>query len=323
MKTTIVIPNYNGIQYLPDCLASLREELKENPAEVVLIDNGSTDESVFYIRDQFPEFELVTLKENTGFCKAVNLGIRKARTPYVILLNNDTIVKPGFVKALEGALDRKKRAFSVSACMLDMKEESLLDNAGDLYCALGWAFARGKGRKAEEFDRFAEVFSACGGAAIYRKSVFEEIGYFDENHFAYLEDVDIGWRAAICGYRNYYEPGAKVLHAGSGASGSRYNAFKVNLASANSVYMIGKNMPLPQIILNLPLLAAGFCIKYLFFLKKGFGALYFKGCIRGFQKCFGEEGREHRVPYKKEHFIHYFRIQLKLWKNIYRRVKNE
>ena len=322
MKTTIVIPNYNGIKYLPDLLGSLKAEIDSHPAKILLIDNGSEDGSVDFIKNAYPEMELVCLSENTGFCKAVNLGIKKADTPYVLLLNNDTIVKPGFVKALEEAMERKKKAFSISACMLDLKDESLIDNAGDLYCALGWAFARGKGRKAREFETFKEIFSACGGAAIYKKSVLEEIGYFDENHFAYLEDVDLGWRAAIFGYRNYYEPKAKVLHAGSAASGSRYNAFKVKLASANSVYIIGKNMPLPQILLNLPFLLAGFFIKYLFFLKKGLGALYFQGCLRGLRMCFSKVGKEHKVPYQRKHFKNYFRIQCKLYKNLYRRVIN-
>lgn len=294
MKATIIIPNYNGIAYLQKCLHALSLDVAEYPAHILLVDNGSTDGSVEWIRENCPEAELISLSENTGFCHAVNVGIKAAKTPYVILLNNDTEVKSGFTQALIDAIERSEQIFSVSARMLDMKDEALLDNAGDLYCALGWAYARGKGKSAEKYGKRAEIFSACGGAAIYRREVFEKIGYFDELHFAYLEDVDIGWRARIYGYHNFYEPEARVLHAGSGASGSRYNAFKNKLSSANSVYIIGKNMPLLQWLLNLPFFMIGFLIKFLFFLLKGMGMDYFKGCITGLARCFQKKAEPQR-----------------------------
>lgn len=320
MKATIVIPNYNGIAYLQKCLASLRQDLAQDPAPVIVVDNGSTDGSREWIEENCPEAELIALPENTGFPAAVNLGIRRAETPYVILLNNDTEVRPGFTRALVDAIEADSRLFSVSAAMLDMKEETLLDNAGDLYCALGWAFARGKGKPAAAYEKPAAVFSACAGAAIYRRAVFEQIGFFDELHFAYLEDVDIGWRARIYGYRNAYEPAAKVLHAGSGASGSRYNAFKAGLSSTNSVYIIWKNMPLLQWLLNLPLLLFGFLVKYLFYVKKGMCGIYRKGCFSGLCRCFSKEGRKHRVRFSFAHLGHYICIQGMLWVNLIRRL---
>ena len=109
----------------------------------------------------------------------------------------------------------------------------------------------------------------CGGAAIYRKKIMEKIGYFDEEHFAYLEDTDIGYRARIYGYENWYAPDAVVYHVGSGTSGSRYNHFKTRYSSRNNIYLIYKNMPLLQIILNLPFLVAGFLIKFLFTKRNG------------------------------------------------------
>lgn len=320
MKATIVIPNYNGMAYLESCLASLRQDLKEEPAHIILVDNGSTDGSAEWIRKNCPEAELIALPENTGFPAAVNLGIRRAETPYVILLNNDTEVKPGFTRALVDAIEADSRLFSVSAAMLDMKEERLLDNAGDLYCALGWAFARGKGKPAAAYGKPAPVFSACAGAAIYRRSLLEQIGCFDELHFAYLEDVDIGWRARIYGYRSSYEPSARVLHAGSAASGSRYNAFKAGLSSSNSVYIVWKNMPFLQGLLNLPLLLPGFLIKYLFYVKKGMGAVYRKGCLTGLRRCFTREGKAHKVRFSFAHLGNYICIQGMLWMNCIRRL---
>lgn len=319
MKATIVIPNYNGIAYLKKCLSALSMDVAEYPAHILIVDNGSTDGSTEWIKENYPSAELIALSENTGFCHAVNVGIKASKTPFVILLNNDTEVKSGFTRALVHAIEGSERIFSVSAKMLDMKEESLLDNAGDLYCALGWAFARGKGKNAEKYQERAEIFSACGGAAIYRREVFEQIGYFDELHFAYLEDVDIGWRARIYGYRNFYEPAARVLHAGSAASGSRYNAFKNKHSSANSVYIIGKNMPLLQWVLNLPFLLVGFFIKFLFFLLKGMGFPYLKGCMSGLARCFRKEGRAAKVHFSSKNLKNYVKIQWELWWNILRR----
>ncbi len=317
MKTTVIVPNYNGMTYLPGCLAAL-ESLDEEFA-VCVVDNGSTDGSVAFLRDYRGRkpTEVVYLPENTGFCGAVNTGISRTQTPYVLLLNNDTEVLPGFVKALEDNLDAHPDTFSASAKMLVMQQRQLVDDAGDYYCALGYAFGRGKGKPAEEYDKPCLVFSACGGAAIYRRAVLSEIGLFDEAHFAYLEDVDIGYRARIYGYVNRYEPKAQVLHAGSAVSGSRHNAFKVTLASRNSIYLIWKNMPLAQHLLNLPFIFAGILIKTLFFTAKGLGGIYLKGIGKGLLLACSENGRKARVRFRMKHFCNYLAIQLELWQNLF------
>jgi len=277
------------------------------------VDNGSKDGSLEVVCKEYPEVEVIALPENTGFCHAVNVGIEASRTPYILLLNNDTVVQAGFVVALTEAIEESEDIFSVSAMMLDMEDPTVIDDAGDRYCVLGWAYARGKGKKATEFEKRAEIFAACGGAALYRKAVFEQIGLFDENHFAYLEDLDIGYRARIYGYRNIYEPRAKVIHAGSATSGSRYNEFKTQLASANNAYVIGKNMPLLQLLINMPFLLCGFLMKALFFCRKKMGMLYVKGYLQGIKRCFGEEGRRHKVSFRWKHFGNYCRIQLLLY----------
>lgn len=318
MKTTVVIPNYNGRNYLQDCLTSLLER-SEVPA-IIVVDNGSVDESAAMVREKFPMVKLIALPENRGFSAAVNIGIREAGTEYVFLLNNDTVVLKDTIEELEAAMERHPKAFSVAAKMLQMKNPELIDSAGDFYCALGWAFARGKDRKTEAFSKETSVFSACAGAALYRKAVFEKIGDFDENHFAYLEDIDVGYRAKIYGYRNYYAPASVVLHAGSGSSGSRHNKFKVDLSSRNSIYLIYKNMPVLQVLLNLPFLLLGYLVKILFFLKKGLGADYMKGLGKGFRLAFSGKGREHKVKFSMKHFGNYVVIQLQLWANMFRRL---
>lgn len=315
-KITVVIPNYNGMRYLPGCLQALENQGKDTPDFTVLVvDNGSTDGSVAYLQEQCPQTEKVLLSENTGFCHAVNLGIKAAQTPYVILLNNDTKVYPGFVKALYEAIEKDEHIFSVSAKMLMWDKPELVDDAGDRYCVFGWAYGRGNGKPAANFNQPAEVFSACGGAAIYRKSVFAQIGLFDEEYFAYLEDLDVGYRARIYGYRNTYAPEAQVLHFGSASTGSRYNERKTRLTSANNIYVIAKNMPVLQLIWNMPFLLLGFLIKYLFFCKKRMGMLYLKGLIRGLKRSFSEEGRQKHVKFRWKHFTNYVKIQWQLYLN--------
>lgn len=321
-KATVIIPNYNGIRFMKECLESLfAQDFPLSMYRIIVVDNGSTDGSRQLIEDAFPEVSLIALPSNTGFCHAVNVGIEAAQTPYVILLNNDTKVCPGFVRRLVDAIGAKPEAFAVSASMRMWDRPELLDDAGDRYCALGWAYARGKGQSAARYDSPAEIFSACGGAAIYRKSILEKIGLFDERHFAYLEDLDIGYRARIYGYRSYYEPQAEVIHYGSASSGSRYNDWKTKLAAANSIYVIAKNMPLLQWVWNLPFLLPGFLVKFLFFCRKRMGILYLKGLLEGLKKSLSREGRAKKVPFRWKHLGNYLAIQGQLYANTLRLLK--
>lgn len=278
IKTTIIIPNYNGLSFMEPCFESLKEQTVRD-FKVLVVDNGSTDGSVEWLKEH--RIPSIFLKENTGFSGAVNTGIRAADTPYVLLLNNDTRVEPGFVAAMERAMDQSPKIFSVSSRMIQMYHPELLDDAGDMYSILGWAYQRGVGRSSELYQKSCRVFSACAGAAIYRRAVFDEIGLFDELHFAYLEDIDVGWRAKLYGYDNVYCPDAAVYHVGSGTSGSRYNSFKVRLAARNCIYLNYKNMPGWQLLLNAPFLLAGIFVKYLFFVKNGFGRDYVSGLNEG------------------------------------------
>ena len=310
---SVVVPNYNGKAFIEPCLRSLAADAPE--AEILVVDNASADGSREQVEQRFPEVRLIALERNYGFARAVNEGIRASTRPYVILLNNDTEVLPGFTAELVKALEGDRRAFSASAKLLSLKEPGKIDDAGNFYCALGWAFARGKDRSAAYYEEAGTIFAACAGAAIYRRAVFEEIGYFDEAHFAYLEDVDVGWRGRIAGYRNLYAPAAKVLHAGSGSSGSRYNEFKIRLSSRNNVWLVWKNMPFLQLVLNLPFLLAGFGIKYLFFLKSGFGGIYARGVLEGLKTC----KNERKVSFRWKNLPSYVKIQIELWINIARR----
>lgn len=314
MEVSVIIPNFNGIAYLDGVLSSLERQTLEN-FEVILVDNGSTDGSCSFVTSRYSWVHVLELPENFGFCRAVNEGIRAARSHYVLLLNNDTEVEPEFLEEMVGALKRHKKAFSCQAKMIQYHEHDKLDDAGNYYCALGWAFARGKGRSIEKYEKEEKIFASCAGAAIYRKKVFDKIGYFDEEHFAYLEDMDVGYRARIHGYENWFAPKALVYHVGSGTSGSRYNQFKTRYSSRNNVYLIYKNMPFLQILLNLPFLLAGFGVKILFFAAKGLGKEYIAGIKNGFQIS----RKERKVKFSMAHLPDYAKIQVELWVNIVRR----
>ena len=316
MEVSVVIPNFNGIAFLDSVLASLEGQTLSN-FEVILVDNGSTDGSCSFVTANYPWVHLIELSENFGFCGAVNAGIRAAKAPYVLLLNNDTEVKEDFVEEMLAAVRRHKNAFSCGARMVQYHDRDRLDDVGNYYCALGWSFARGRGKDIHAYETEDKIFSACAGAAIYRKKILEKIGYFDEEHFAYLEDTDIGYRARIYGYENWYAPKAIVYHVGSGTSGSRYNQFKTRYSSRNNIYLIYKNMPLLQIILNLPFLAAGFLIKFLFFAVKGMGKEYAAGIKNGFSISMQNK----KVPFRIKHLPNYCKIQLELWINIIRRFR--
>ena len=316
MEVSVVIPNFNGIAFLDSVLASLEGQTLSN-FEVILVDNGSTDGSCSFVTANYPWVHLIELSENFGFCGAVNAGIRAAKAPYVLLLNNDTEVKEDFVEEMLAAIRRHKNWFSCGARMVQYHDRDRLDDVGNYYCALGWSFARGRGKDIHAYETEDKIFSACAGAAIYRKKIIEKIGYFDEEHFAYLEDTDIGYRARIYGYENWYAPKAIVYHVGSGTSGSRYNQFKTRYSSRNNIYLIYKNMPLLQIILNLPFLAVGFLIKFLFFAVKGMGKEYAAGIKNGFSISM----KNKKVPFRIKHLPNYCKIQLELWINIIRRFR--
>mgnify|MGYP000303021628 CR=1 FL=1 len=187
-EVTIIIPNYNGKSLLENCFRTLENQSYKD-FKVLVVDNGSTDGSTD-IKSDVLDVEWIALNENLGFCGAVNLAVQKTGTPYVILLNNDTETDKYFVEWLLRGIKKSDHIFSCGAQMIDYKNHEILDNAGDLYTAMGWAVARGKGRLCKDYETSKRVFSCCAGAAIYRMDIMRKIGGLDEKHFAYLEDVE-------------------------------------------------------------------------------------------------------------------------------------
>ena len=317
MKVTIIIPNYNGKHFMEACMKSLmRQSFKE--FEILIIDNCSIDGSLEYLAKEYPEAEVISLDKNYGFSYAVNVGIKESKTPYIVLLNNDTIVEKYFLEELVNMIEQDKKIFSVSSKMIQLHNPELIDSAGDLYTLLGWGICRGAGRSVRNYPNGDIIFSACAGAAIYRREVFDKIGLFDENHFAYLEDIDIGYRAKINGFENIYCPTAHVYHVGSGTSGSKYNSFKVKLSARNSIYLIYKNMPILQLIINFLPLIIGYLLKYCFFRARGFGKEYKEGIKEGIQtrrKC-------KKVKFCFMHLPFYIKIEYELILNTFLYAKD-
>ena len=164
-EVSVIIPNFNGMAYLDGVLAGLECQTVSN-FDVILVDNGSNDGSCAFVAARYPWVHLIELPENFGFCKAVNEGIRASRSPYVLLLNNDIEVTENFIEEMLSAIKRHPKAFSCAARMIQFHDRDRLDDAGNYYCALGWAYARGKGKDIHTYEKEEKIFASCAGAAM-------------------------------------------------------------------------------------------------------------------------------------------------------------
>ena len=225
MKASVIIPNLNGAGWLRDSIESIWAQTEQD-FELIVIDNGSTDESLEIAHSYCgnPRYHLIENSENTGFSHAVNQGIAMAKGEYMALFNNDAFAEPNWLEELLKTAESDPKIFAVSSLMLRYYEPELADDAGDYVTILGFACKRGDGLKASRYQKPCRIFSACGGAALYRKSILDKIGVFDELFFAYYEDVDLSWRANNFGYKNVYCPTAKCRHICGATTGDQPGA---------------------------------------------------------------------------------------------------
>ncbi|MBO4784443.1 MAG: glycosyltransferase family 2 protein [Lachnospiraceae bacterium] len=316
MKLSVVIPNYNGIMYLEKCLAALDKQ-DFTDYDIIVVDDASTVEGIEETVKANPRAKFIKHSENRGFAASVNDGIKASDAEYIFLLNNDAYVDDGCLSTLVKAMDAEgESTFSIQCKMLSAFNHALIDNAGDFYNIFGWARTRGKDKLADSHNKPGEIFSSCAGAAIYRRSILNELGLFDENHISYLEDVDIGFRARVYGYVNKYEPAAKVFHEGSATSGSRYNEYKVKLAARNSILVRYKNQTVLQKIVNFPAQEAGIIIKQLFFIRKGLGKVYRAGIKEGRKVKRSEAERNRKIVFDSAKRKRALKIEFDMIKNI-------
>ena len=211
MKLSVVLITWNKKDLLRSCLKSLDKQNYKN-FQTILVDNGSTDGTLAFIEKYYPKIKVFSFKKNLGFPKAANEGIKASQSEYVILLNNDTIVDEDFVENLLKALDTHKECCGCTSKMIDFFNRDILASAGDMMNDVGQSFPRGLSDSIDKFNKPEEVFLITGGASIFRKKVFEKIGFFDEDYFIYGEDGDWCFQAQLAGYKFWYEPKAIVYH---------------------------------------------------------------------------------------------------------------
>lgn len=241
-KICIVVPNWNGKEALATCLNSLLEQTL--PLTVIVVENGSSDGSLEFIQENYSVVQILPQPKNLGFAGGVNVGIRYAIEngyEFVALFNNDAVAGQDWLAGLVRAIDDKK--VGIATCTLMSIDKSHLDSTGDLLTNWGLPFPRGRGEKPQnQYDDQPDVFGASGGASLYRASMLKEIGLFDEDFFAYYEDVDISFRAQLAGWKVRYVPEAVAYHQ-IGATSSKIKGFTTYQTMKNLPLVVFKNMP--------------------------------------------------------------------------------
>lgn len=251
-RVSVIVPNFNGVEHLPECMASLAEQTYTD-FETIVIDNASSDQSVAWLEGNRPEVRVVRRADNGGFSAAVNAGIAATSSEYVALLNNDTAADRRWLEALVDALDTTRYDFAASL-MVFYESPETVNAAGDYFdMSILWGRQRGRGLHVDGFRDRVRVLGACAGAAIYRRGFFDDVGLFDEDFFLINEDTDLNLRALVAGKRCLYVPTAVVRHKDSATIKQQPSSRMARLDLRNGWFVLGKNMPwvlLPYVALT-------------------------------------------------------------------------
>ena len=239
---SVIVLNWNGHQHLEGCLSALTRQTYD-AYEVIVVDNGSTDVSVDFITENYPKVRVIPLTRNLGFSAGNNVGIQQSAGEFVALINNDTEADSAWLSEGIGALQRNPEAGFIASRIRLFNLRNHLDTAGDLYFRTGYPGKRGwLMTDGLEFAREEWVWGACAGAAIYRRSMLDDIGLLDEDFFAYMEDTDLNFRAQLMGYKCLYVPKAIVYHKVSATAG-RQSPQRLYWSHRNHWYTLIKNLP--------------------------------------------------------------------------------
>ncbi len=243
----IIIPNWNGRFLLKTCLDSLQSQ-SSHAFQTIVVDNGSTDGSVSFIQENFPHVKIIELNENKGFSAAVNSGILASESEWVLLLNNDVEVASDCLEYLENLSNHPQEYDFFALKMIDFHKRTHIDGAGDSVMRGGVGYRLGTMENDSDiYSIKRDVFGACAGAALYRRSMFDSVGLFDEDFFLLYEDVDLSFRAQLKGYKCLYVPEAVVYHKAS--SSIVYDSpISVYYSHRNLEWVYIKNMPGPLIV---------------------------------------------------------------------------
>jgi hypothetical protein len=245
-EISVIVLNWNGKRYLEPCLASVAGQ-QDVDIETIVVDNASTDGSVDFVRDRFPFARCVSLPENRGFAGGNNVGAAHASGRFLAFLNNDTIADPRWLRALSEGVDLDGGFALTTSRIVYMHDPGIVDSAGDGLLRWGGAFKRYHGQSVQLAEESREVFGVCGAAFMLPRTVFEELGGFDEDFFASHEDVDLSYRARLRGYRCRYVANAVVRHHGSATLGTA-SASSVFHGQRNLEWMYLKNTPTPLLV---------------------------------------------------------------------------
>ncbi len=242
MEVAVVVPNFNGEAWLPGVLASLAAQ-RCAPAEVLVVDDGSTDGSLRLLAERHPGVRVLALGDNGGFARAANAGIGAVTTPAVALVNTDVELAPDWLEhALAPLAD--PRVASVATKLVQLSDPGILDDAGDVLRRDGVAEQRGRfERDTGRWDTPGEVFSACAGAAVYRRSALLAAGGFDERLGTYLEDVDLGLRLRLAGWTCAWAPEAVARHAGGATAAGALAAGVGAWVQRNTLLIVARAFP--------------------------------------------------------------------------------
>jgi GT2 family glycosyltransferase len=270
----IIVVNWNGKRFLPECLESVFRQTYPH-IRVILVDNNSSDDSIRYVSEHYPEVKVVLLEDNYGFSGANNRGVPACTGRYIALLNNDTKVHPDWIRESVSCLDRHPDAGFCAPKILRYDQRDVIDSAGDDYGREGAGRNRGSGQKADDFNEPAYVFGACAAAAVYRKAMIDEIGLFDDTFFIMCEDVDLSFRAQLAGYRCMYWPRAIVYHKAHGTITGASPVFYY-YGQRNLEYVYLKNMPLALLLATLPAHGLYNFLKFTYSVRTGNAGLFLK-----------------------------------------------
>lgn len=240
-RTAVAVLNLDGERFLEPCFAALAAQDAPGGFELVLVDNGSTDGSADRIATLYPEVRIIRNGRNLGYAAGYNRAFAVLRNEYLVLLNNDTRVRPGWLAALVGAADSSPDVAAVTAKLVFADRPNVIQSAGTLLLSDGGGGDRGFGEEDRgQYDSREEVFAFNGGSALLRRSSLVEVGVFDESFFSYYEDTDLSWRLRLRGWRILYEPASVVEHVHAGTSGEWSESFLFHV-DRNRLLMLIKN----------------------------------------------------------------------------------
>jgi len=281
---SIVIVNYNGLRFLERCFSSLSHQTYKD-FEIFFIDNGSSDDSSVFVRDRFPSANIIETGKNLGFAGGTNTGILASHGDFILTLNNDTIADPFFIENLINPMLNNSHIGMCASKMLF--PDGRINSTGICISRSGAAWDRGIFETdSGQYDSRDEVFGPCAGAALYRRSMLNEIGLFDEDFFIFMEDVDLAFRAQSAGWKCRFVPSAKVTHIMGGTSGKDSHT-SVYYGNRNLLWNVIKNFPVKTILFSLPWIVGRNCADIPFYFLRGKGLTIIRAkidCLIGIPK---------------------------------------